>query len=235
MMSNRSNRWAEHTLSGLASVARELSQQETWAAPERGFLQRMPASLKWCLTLTLLMGLGLLANLGLLALALCGILALGQGSGVPLRVLVQRVLPLCLPLLTLLGFTLVLRSHGGELGAARSALRALDSLLLTLLLVLTTKRSALFAGLRRLGIPSLFIVLLEQTQCHLFQLPQSAEEMFQARRARTLRALPTKENQQFVGRSIGALLGKTQARSETRYAAMRARGYGQLRNQNHDV
>jgi cobalt/nickel transport system permease protein len=223
---SRSNRWAERTVADLAGVTREMAIQEHWARPERGRLQRRDARAKLLAGLVLLVALGLIGHRLPLALAVCGLLAVAAGTGVPPLLLLRRAAPLGLPLLVLICLTAAFPALGGWQGALRIALRTTACLQVSLLLVLTTRWTDLTRGLSGLGIPVLFVAVLEQTRRHLLHLPLTAEEMFQARRARTVGAVAAGDARRFVGHSMGALLGKTQAAAEASHAAMLARGYG---------
>jgi cobalt/nickel transport system permease protein len=223
---SRGNRWAERTVAELAGVAREMAFQEQWARPERGRLQRRDARAKLLATMVLLIAVGLLCHRGPLALMVGALLAVAAGSGAPPLLLLRRAAPLGVPLLVLICLTAAFPTLGGWQGALRIALRTTACLLATLLLVLTTRWADLARGLCGLGLPPLFVAVLEQTRGHLVYLPLTAEEMFQARRARTMGTVVAGDARRFVGNAMGALLGKTQAAAEASHAAMLARGYG---------
>jgi energy-coupling factor transporter transmembrane protein EcfT len=225
---SRSNRWAERTVAELAGVAREMAFQERWARPERGRLQRRDARAKLVAAFGLLVTVGLINHALPIVLAVSLLLAAAARTGVPPLLLFRRAAPLAFPLLVLVCLTAAFPALGGWSGALRIALRTTASLLITLLLVLTTRWTDLTRGLRGLGIPALFVAVLEQTRRHLVHLPLEAEEMFQARRARTVGAVAAGDGRRFVGHSMGALLGKTQAAADAAHAAMLARGYGYI-------
>lgn len=220
------NRWAERTVAELADAARESALHERWAQPERGVLQRRDPRAKWLAALLLLVGVGLVRHRLPLAAGVGAALGAAAWSGVPPLHLLRRAAPLGLPLLALAALTALFPAAGGWAGATRLALRATASLLFTLLLVLTTRWAALMRGLRGLGVPSVFVSVLEQTHGYLIRLPLTAETMFQARRARTVGPVPPRDARRFVGSSMGALLGKAHAAAEATHAAMLARGYG---------
>jgi energy-coupling factor transporter transmembrane protein EcfT len=175
---SRSNRWAERTVAELAGMTREMAFQEQWARPERGRLQQRDARAKLVAALVLLIAVGLLSHRLPLALAVGALLAAAAGTGVPPLLLLRRAAPLGLPLLVLICLTAAFPALGGGPGALRIALRTTACLLVTVLLVLTTRWTDLTRGLRGLGIPVLFVAVLEQTRRHLVHLPLTAEEMF---------------------------------------------------------
>lgn len=220
----RANRWAERTVAELASVAREMATQERWARQE-GLLQRREARAKWIAVLLLLIASGLAHHvISLLALGVLTLL-LAQSAGIPIGLLLRRAGTLLLPFAVASLLFALLNRQFGALQATRLFLRAAVSVSLVLLLTLTTRWRDLMRGLGGLGVPPLFVAVLESAHRHLFLLPVIALEMFQARRARTVGVPPVGEARRFVGFSIGALLGKTHALAETTHDAMRARGY----------
>lgn len=220
----RANRWAERTVTELANTARDMAIQERWARHD-GLLQRRDARAKWVSVLLLLVASGL-AHHTLCLLAVCALaLLLAWESGIPVGLLLRRMGTLLLPFAVASLLFALLNRQFGAVQAVRLFLRAAVSVSLVLLLVLTTRWQSLMRGLGGLGVPPLFVAVLESAHRHLFLLPVIALEMFQARRARTVGVASLGEARRFVGFSIGALLGKTHALAENTHDAMCARGY----------
>ena len=220
----RSNRWAERTVTELAGAAREMATAERWARSD-GVLQRRDARAKWLSALGFLVTVAVLHHPTMLAAACVLPPALAVVSGVPPVLLLRRAGTA----LFFFGFAValptLLLTHDGGISGVRLILRIAASLPVALLLVLTTRWRDLIAGLRGLGVPVLFVAVLEATYRHLFVLPVVAEEMFQARRARTVGVVRTGDARRFVGFSVGALLGKSHAFAEATHDALLARGY----------
>jgi energy-coupling factor transporter transmembrane protein EcfT len=93
------------------------------------------------------------------------------------------------------------------------------------LLPLTTRWNDLLAGLRALAVPRLFVTALAMTCRYLGVLTQSAEEMFTARRSRTVGRASRADDRRFLGSAIGALFGKTVALTDEVHGAMLSRGW----------
>ena len=81
-------------------------------------------------------------------------------------------------------------------------------------------------GLRSLRLPTTVILVLAMAYRYLFHLLTSVEDMYTARRARTVG--PDRDlgnGRRFVAASAGALFGKAHELSEEVYLAMVARGF----------
>lgn len=114
----------------------------------------------------------------------------------------------------------------GLLGAFLVIGRVAVSLSAATLLAVTTRWQELIRGLARLGLPKLFVELLEMTYRYLVLLVRSAGELFEARESRTVGRPDGREARRFVSGAAGALLARSAELSEEVYLAMRSRGYG---------
>jgi cobalt/nickel transport system permease protein len=75
-------------------------------------------------------------------------------------------------------------------------------------------------------VPTVVILVLSTAYRYLFHLLTSVEDMYTARRARTVGAdSDVRSGRRFVAASAGALFGKAHALSEEVYLAMVARGF----------
>ena len=104
--------------------------------------------------------------------------------------------------------------------------RVATSISLVVLVTLTTPWTRLLAGLRALGVPKLFVLVIGMAYRYLFVLLASVQDMYVARRARAI--APERDSQAgraFVGATAGALFGKAHALSEEVHQAMTSRGY----------
>jgi cobalt/nickel transport system permease protein len=216
--------FAKRTVADIAGAAREMAAQERWSRPERGFLQRTNPAVKWLGALALLVVVSSVRSPALIAGALLAAVAVGAASGIPVRILAARALRFGAPALVLIGAAAMLPTAGGPYVALTLSARMAASLSVVVLLALTTPWQGLLAGLRRLGVPATFLETLDDAYRHLYRLPITAAEMFQARLARTVGIARTSDSRRFVGFSIGALLGKTHAMAEASQQAMSARG-----------
>lgn len=116
-------------------------------------------------------------------------------------------------------------SQQGVMAALYLFLRVGLSLSLGVLLAVTTPVSRLLKSLRMLGIPALFVMLIEMTYRYLVLLLLLSLEMFEARKMRTVGNLSLRRQQAQVGSSIGTLFAKSMIMAEEVYQAMTARCY----------
>lgn len=116
-------------------------------------------------------------------------------------------------------------SKQGTMAALYLFLRVGLSLSLGVLLAVTTPVSRLLKSLRMLGIPALFVMLIEMTYRYLVMLLMLSLEMFEARKMRTVGNLSLRRQQAQVGSSMGTLFAKSMIMAEEVYQAMSARCY----------
>ncbi|MHB1456804.1 MAG: cobalt ECF transporter T component CbiQ [Armatimonadota bacterium] len=109
--------------------------------------------------------------------------------------------------------------------ACRFLLRALACVTFTALLTATTKQDALIDGLRRLGLPRVFGMILAMMQRYISVLLQTAEEIHLAKLSRTLNGGSTMREQQWAASGIGSLFRRTHSLTEEIHRAMVSRGY----------
>ena len=99
-------------------------------------------------------------------------------------------------------------------------LRVAACVSIAVLLTLTTRWAYLLRGFSMIRIPTLFIKILEMTYRYIYVLLHSASDMFQSRLSRTVGRTSTREQQQFVGNTMGALWTIAFALSDEVHAAM---------------
>ncbi|WP_448589560.1 cobalt ECF transporter T component CbiQ [Thermodesulfobium sp.] len=113
----------------------------------------------------------------------------------------------------------------GVMAAVVLVLRVGICVSLSLLLTLTTKWSQLLKALNKIGIPTVFITILEMAHRYIYLLLQTTVDMFIAKKSRTVGQTTTGEQRQFISNSMSILLGKTYFISNEVYSAMTSRGY----------
>jgi cobalt ECF transporter T component CbiQ len=119
------------------------------------------------------------------------------------------------------GFTLQ-----GLTSATLLVLRVAVSVSLVLLLTLTTPWSRLLAGLRGLGVPRMFVLVVEMAYRYLFHLLTVVVDMYEARKARGAgKQAHDRAARRFVSATAGALIGKSHQLAEEVHQAMTARGF----------
>lgn len=143
--------------------------------------------------------------------------------GIPLLVLHQFAAPV-----HWLGFDWPLSiyvSKQGSVAVLFLVLRVGISLSLGILLAATTPVARLLRSLRVLGVPMLFVMIMEMSYRYLMLLLSLSIEMFEARNLRTVGDMPLRVKQKQVASSIGSLFIKSMDLSGEVYQAMVARAY----------
>lgn len=222
-----------------ALLADMLSSEET--AARAGLLQRIGARAKvvctaaLVVTATLLHGIPALGSLYALSLVLAAL------SGIPARRMARVwfvvplfsaaiMLPATLSLVTPGSPVLALSpklviTDAGLLVASRFVLRAALCVTLVLLLTATTRPDRLFRGLRSLGVPKLFVMLLIMMERYLWVLVRSAQEIHVAKISRSITQGSLRDEQAWVAAGMGSLFRRTRALGHEVYLAMISRGY----------
>jgi cobalt ECF transporter T component CbiQ len=242
----RRGSFVEKTLSGSAGLLRQVMFSEDVAAG-RGALQRLDPRVKLVGLLVLLVAVGLVHHISVLLAAYAFTLLLAVLSGLPLGFFVKRVwlfvplftgvvvLPATLSIVTPGHVVLTLwHWHGAPQGFTTQGLttatlvttRVATSVSLVVLLTLTTPWTRLLAGLRALGVPRIFILVIGMAYRYVFLLLAVVTEMYESRKARTIAGVAHDAGARgFVAASAGALFGKAGHLSEEVHQAMVARGY----------
>ena len=238
--------YVEKTLTGGAGLLRQVMFSED-VAERDGVLQRLDPRTKLVSMLVLLVAVSLVHNLPVLLAAYAGTLLLAGLSGLPVGFFVKRVwlfvpiftgiviLPATLSVVTPGDIVLQLWTwHGTPEGftaqglttAALVVSRVAVSISLVVLLTLTTPWVRLLAGLRALGVPRMFVLVVGMAYRYIFLLLGTVTDMYEARKARTLGATAhDRSARQFVSATAGSLFGKAHHLSEEVHLAMVARGY----------
>ena len=246
------NVW-RRALGSLARVVAELLTNQA-IAEQPGLLQTVEARAKVLGLIGLLVVATLVRSLPALGLAYGMCLLLAVLSRVPARKLGRAwavvpvfsaaiVLPAVLnvitpgqPLLTLGHFSAthlgpwrlppeLTVTDAGVLVAARFVLRTGVCVTLALLLTATTPSARLFHGLRALGMPRLFVMLLGMMERYLTLFMRAAEEIHLAKLSRSVGAGTLRQEQAWVAAGMGALFRRTRSLGESVYLAMISRGY----------
>lgn len=104
-------------------------------------------------------------------------------------------------------------------------LRALAAVSLSVLLVLTTRRTALLASLRAFRVPQLFVMTMGMTLRYIHLLLDTAEKGFVAIQSRVGLIRAGKDGRRVVGWNAGSLWLKSYRLQGAVYDAMISRGY----------
>lgn len=239
--------FVEKTMQGGTSVMRQVLRADDVADAD-GLLQRLDPRVKLVTLLGLLLVAAFVQHVSVLAAMYVGALVLAACSAIPVAFFVKRVW-LFIPIFTgvvVLPATLNVVTKGhvvwswgtwfgrhvgvtsqGLVGAGLIVSRVAVSISLVVLLTLTTSWPRLLASLRSLAAPRILVLLLAMTYRYVFVLLDAVEEMYIARRARTVNVSTggTGAGRRFVAASAGALFGKAQVMSDEVHQAMVARGW----------
>jgi cobalt ECF transporter T component CbiQ len=96
---------------------------------------------------------------------------------------------------------------------------------LGLLLVFTTPWTHVLKALRTLRVPVVFVVILGMTCRYIFLMLETAHEMFESRKSRSVGDLDPGDRRRLAVGSAGVLLSRTMQLSGEVYLAMQARGF----------
>jgi len=116
-------------------------------------------------------------------------------------------------------------TDSGIFVALRFVLRAAVCVTLALLLTTSTRTHRLFRGLRALGVPMLFVMLLSMMERYLTVFVRAAEEIHLAKISRSIVVTGISREQAWVAAGMGALFRRTQSLGQAVYLAMVSRGY----------
>jgi len=104
-------------------------------------------------------------------------------------------------------------------------LRVETAVTFTTLLVLCTPWTHVLKALRALRLPKEVITMLAMTHRYVFLLVETASQMFESRRSRTVGILKPAEQRHMAARTAGVLLSKSVSLSTEVYLAMQSRGF----------
>lgn len=238
-----SNPYLVKSLAEFARRTADVLGREVWPT-YAGKLQAIDARAKLASLLLLLSAVTVTRHLVLLAAMYCFLITAAAASGIPIGQFARRVW-LAVPLFIggiILPTALSIVTPGHELFnvwihphiavtspglhlAAVIMVRIGVAISLGALVALTTRWSALLAAARSLGVPRLFVGILELTYRYMVLMMNTAVEMFEARTTRTVGHAQNSDGRQYVGTTVGMMLGKTIVLSEEVHDAMTARGF----------
>ena len=205
-----------------------------------GLLQSVDPRVKIASFILFIVVAGLLRNLALLGILFSLVLLLAFFSRIPVAFFIRRVL-LFIPLFTAViavpalfitpGATLwhigthLSVSNSGIHSAAFLLARVTVSLSLGILLVMTTSWTDLLASLRWFKLPSLVVSIVGMTYRYIFLFLHTTNNIFLARRSRTVAGFSGAANRRWIGQAMASALTRSQYLSEEVFLAMLSRGY----------
>lgn len=230
----------EITIQGFARVfARSLLAEA--AANQPGLLQQLDPRVRIIGIAALVVSVVLCRRMEVLGVLFLVAATLAVASGLHLGFLAKRVWLLILgftgfialpalfltpgePLFSLPGAHLTVTSQGMRT-ALLLVLRVETAATLTATLVLCTTWTSLLKALRMLHLPPEVVVMLAMTHRYVFLLVETANQMFESRKSRTVGVLTGAEKRNVAARTAGVLLSKSTELSHEVYLAMLSRGF----------
>jgi len=219
---SRMNVFLERSLRSALDFFKEaVFSEET--AKKKGLLQSVDPRLKTALLIFTLIIACLIPRIefliGLYALSLI----FAVSSGINLSFFIKRVW-VFIPL-----FALVIAVPAvfiqGLFSAGIFVLRVATCVSFTVLVVLTTRWASLLRSFGSLGIPAIFIQVLDMTYRYIFFFVKVFEEMHMSLKARLIRRFSPKEARHWAASRMGYMFRRSMRMSEDVYMAMLARGY----------
>jgi len=232
---NAKGGFIENTLEGLHFALQRALYAEA-SASRAGVLQRFDPRVKVAGLLAMVVSVALAAKLWLIAGILALAVALAMVSAIPIGVLARRTWlgafifsgAIALPALFLTPGTplygLPITMQGVRTGSFL-VLRAETAATLMLVLAYTTPWTHILKALRIFRVPVVFVVILGMTCRYILLMLETAHEMFESRKSRTVNRMTPAENRRLAIASSGVLLHKTIHMSGEVYLAMQARGF----------
>jgi cobalt ECF transporter T component CbiQ len=219
------------------AIARAMLSEET--ARRRGLVQALDPRVRVIGLLSLVIAVTLCRRLAAVAALFAVAVALALFSHVGLRMLAKRVWLVVLAFTGVIALPAIFLTAGDPVGTVGSVaitqqgLRAAGLLVLrvetavtfTTILVLCTPWPHVLKALRSLLLPKEAIAMLAMTYRYVFLLVETATQMLESRRSRTVGVLPGPERRRVAARTAGVLLSKSVALSDEVYCAMRSRGF----------
>ena len=109
-------------------------------------------------------------------------------------------------------------------------LRVETAITLTAVLVLSTPWNKLLRATRALGLPAEIVTILGMTHRYIFLLLETASQMFESRKSRTVGLIRNAQQRSGAGKTAAVLMMKTMDLGNEVYSAMIARGFsGEVR------
>ena len=231
----------EHTIDHLrGGIARAL-YAETLAG-QAGLLQGFDPRVKLAGVLALILATALSAKLWVIGAILAAGVCLAGASGLSIPSLMGPVWISVLTLTGAIALPAIFLTPGhavyrfpnlpdypiteqGLTTAAFLILRAGTSATLALLLVFTTPWTHVLKALRTLRVPIVFVVALGMTFRYILLLLETAHEMFESRKSRTVGRLSGGDQRRLAVSSGAVLLSKSFQMSGEVFLAMQARGF----------
>lgn len=230
----------EHTIDGLYFAMERALHSEN-SANSRGLLQRLDPRVKVAGLFSLILAASLSTRLWVIAAVFAVAVSLAALSLISIRTLASRVwigaftltAAIAIPALFLTPGAAIYRlpvlnwniTQQGITTACYLIFRVETAATLALLLIFTTPWMHVLKALRIFRVPVVFVVILGMTCRYILLLLQTAHEMFESRKSRTVGVMTASEQRRLAVSGAGVLLTKTFQLSGDVYLAMQSRGF----------
>jgi cobalt ECF transporter T component CbiQ len=225
------------TLGFARAITRAMLSEHT--AQQRGLLQALDPRVRVIGLLVLVVAVTLVHKIAIVLTLFVAAALLAVVSNVSLLMLVRRVWLVVLAFTGVIALPALFVTPGdviatsGQFVITQQGLRAAGLLVLrvetavtlTTLLVVCTPWAHVLKALRALGLPKEAITMLAMTYRYVFLLVETATQMFDSRRSRTVGVLAPQEQRRMLARTAGVLLSKSVETGNEVYLAMRSRGF----------
>lgn len=235
---SRRRGFLERTVEGLyEAMERALHAENTAGAA--GLLQHLDARVKVAGLLSLILASALSTRLWVIGAVFAVAVLLAMLSHIAIGALATRVWLGALTFTGAIAVPAVFLTPGrpvyrtlhlvvtaqGLTTAGYLILRVETAATLALLIVFTTPWSHVLKALRVFRVPIVFVVILGMTCRYILLMLETAHEMFESRRSRSVGALTGAQRRQMAVSSAGVLLSRTFQLSGDVYLAMQSRGF----------
>jgi cobalt ECF transporter T component CbiQ len=233
------NRGITATLLGMTRALGHALVSEQ-VARQRGLLQALDPRVRLVGLVALVVSVTLAHRISVILALLCVAILIALSSGVSLVTLAARVWlvvlvftgVIALPALFLtpgdrifkLAGSLEMTSQGVHTALLLIA-RVETAVTLTSLLILCTPWMQILKALRSLHVPQEVVMMLAMTHRYIFLLIETASQMFESRRSRTVGRLDGRTQRRMAAQTAGVLLSKSVELSNEVFWAMQSRGF----------
>jgi cobalt/nickel transport system permease protein len=230
----------EHTIEGLY-LAMERALHAENSAGVGGLLQRLDPRVKVAGLFAFILASALATRLWVIAAIFALAILLAALSLISIRMLAGRVWLSALTFTGAIAIPAVFLTPGvavyhlpglnwtvtaqGLTTAGYLVLRVETAATLALLLIFTTPWMHVLKALRVFRVPVVFVVILGMTCRYILLMLQTAHEMFESRKSRTVGVMTASEQRRMAVSGASVLLTKTFQLSGDVYLAMQARGF----------
>jgi cobalt/nickel transport system permease protein len=227
--------FVERTIGSLSKGLNFAALADDSARSQAGILQRVDPRVKVVGMLAMIVSVAVSRNLPAIASVFLIAASLGMASRISLIDFARWVWTpvllftgcIALPAIFVTPGTLLYGpiTQQGVRTASFLLLRAETCVSLSTLLVLSTRWAHILKALRILRLPVVFVVILGMTYRYLFLILETALDMFESRKSRTVGVLEGSDKRRLATATVGVLLSKSYHLSSDVHLAMQSRGF----------